>query len=110
MDELKNIGLFSLLDDEELKTLKSISKIQHYKKEQILFFEGEEAKNLLIVLSGKVAVYKVKDSGDETVLGIFNEGDLFAEAPCINSFLYPASAKCLQESKILILKNLKINF
>lgn len=103
MQELRNISLFENFDDDKLKRLMQISHIRNFEKDQIIFFEGEEAKNLLIILSGKTCVYKTKENANEIILSVFYDGELFAEAPCINHFAYPASAKCLQNSKILLI-------
>ena len=101
MQSLKQIDLFSNFSDDELKSLSSISKIESYTKDSIIFFEGDVANNLLIIISGKVAVYKTKENANETILNTFYTGELFAEAPCIYDFAYPASAKCLDDTQIL---------
>ncbi|MEY4505295.1 MAG: hypothetical protein RL154_1595 [Pseudomonadota bacterium] len=101
METLRKISIFECLEEKYLIELKKICKLKQYTKNQIIFFEGEEPKSLLIIIKGKVAVYKTKENGNETIINIFYEGELFAEAPCFNNFAYPASCKCLQDCEIL---------
>lgn len=100
-EAITQVGIFSFLDQKYIDELVVISRIKEYSREQIVFFEGDVPKDLLIILDGKVSVYQTKENGTETVINIFYDNEIFAEAPCFNSFNYPASAKCLSECKIL---------
>ncbi|MBR2157183.1 MAG: cyclic nucleotide-binding domain-containing protein, partial [Campylobacter sp.] len=56
---LKEIPFFKNLSEKELKRLKEISFFKSYKKGEILFYEGEESENLLILVQGVVKIYKM---------------------------------------------------
>lgn len=55
IEDLKNVYLFKHLSDETLRDLASISTIREYEPGQVLFFEGEKAENLYILLEGKLS-------------------------------------------------------
>ncbi len=68
---LKNIYLFESLNQANITRLEEISTIKKYKKEQFLFFEGDRAESLLILIDGIVKIYKSDTKGNEVVLNHF---------------------------------------
>ncbi|MCW1360094.1 Crp/Fnr family transcriptional regulator [Campylobacter sp. CCS1377] len=88
-----------------LKILESISQKEKYLKHNMLFFEGEEAKNFYVLLKGKIRVYKSTMDFKEITLHYFSPISFIAEMPAYKGIKYPASAICEEESEVL-----KINF
>ncbi|MBZ7953277.1 Crp/Fnr family transcriptional regulator [Campylobacter taeniopygiae] len=88
-----------------LKYLYKIGKTRKMQKNNILFYEGELAKNFFILLQGKIRVYKCAKGEKEITLHYFKPFDFIAEMPAFKRLNYPANAICEEESKIL-----EINF
>ncbi len=65
---LRNIELFDSLNEEEIERLASISKIEHYAKNSILFYEHDRLSNIYYLIDGKVKLYKIDKFNNEIFL------------------------------------------
>ncbi|AJC84581.1 nitrosative stress-response regulator, Crp/Fnr family [Campylobacter peloridis] len=90
--------------DKHFEILTSMGKKIHFKKGNILFFEGEKASKILILLSGKVRIYKVNTKGFELTLHTLNPISFIAEMPVFERINYPANAICEQDCEICVLE------
>ena len=59
--------------------LKAAEKISRFKKGTFLFREGQEAKEMYIILSGKVQISKMNAEGKELNLRLCKENDIVGE-------------------------------
>jgi len=101
--KLKNFYLFRHMDDERLARLEEISNIVEYKKGTILFFEGDEAKNMIVLLDGILQVYKTDQKGNKVILHHFFPVDIIAEIVNLEHIRYPASAEFETDGRALII-------
>ena len=76
---LRNIPLFSDLSDDELDLVLTSSQQIHYKKNNIIFNEGDPGDYLLVVLSGKIKVVLLGEQGQELILAILGPGSYVGE-------------------------------
>jgi len=104
-DLIKKFTLFSELQEEDLKQIAAISMERRYKKNMIIFMEGEPGEAFYYIKSGKVKVFRTYDDGREHIIHIFGEGDVFGEATLFNSIPYPASASVYEDAVIGVIKN-----
>ena len=65
---LKNIDLFSSLDDKEIELLSSFSKVEHYAKNSIVFYENDTLSHIYYLINGKVKLYKIDKFNNEIFL------------------------------------------
>ncbi|WP_026944066.1 Crp/Fnr family transcriptional regulator [Helicobacter rodentium] len=96
-----------------LKMLISLGYKRFYQKGEILFFEGEIPKQLFVLLSGKVRVYKTieetqkirgkntKKIAREQTLHCICAPNFIAEMPSFLNQAFPASATCEEECEVL---------
>jgi len=103
MEKLKNFYLFKHLTEEQFKRLEEISNIMEYKKGTILFFEGDDAKNMIVLLDGILQVYKTDQKGNKVILHHFFPVDVIAEIVNLEHMRYPASAEFETDGKALII-------
>ncbi|WP_456381220.1 Crp/Fnr family transcriptional regulator [Hydrogenimonas sp.] len=101
--KLKNFYLFRHMDEEKLGRLEDISNIVEYKKGTILFFEGDEAKNMIVLLDGILQVYKTDQKGNKVILHHFFPVDVIAEIVNLEHMRYPASAEFETDGKVLVI-------
>jgi len=94
-------GLFQGLPEEQLGEIEQIASKKKFKKGEPLFFEGDEGEGFYMVLSGKVKIFKISDSGKEYILHICNPGEMIAEAPVFHGYPFPANAETLEKTKLL---------
>ncbi len=99
--QLKSFYLFKDLDDKSLARLDEISNVIEYKKGSILFFEGDKAANLIILLEGILQVYKTDQKGNKVILHHFFPVDVIAEIVNFEHMRYPASAEFESDGKVL---------
>ncbi len=98
---LKDIYLFESLNRSNITRLEEISSVKKYKKDQFLFFEGDRAESLFILIDGIVKIYKSDTKGNEVVLNHFYPIALIAELANLEHIGYPASAVFETEGKVL---------
>ena len=98
---LSQVFLFSDLAAEDLQQLAAGATAERIAREGHLFAEGDEARNLYIVVHGKLSVYKLSYHGVEQVLHICSGGDLVAEAAIFHQKIYPAHCRALEESLVI---------
>ncbi len=98
---LREVPLFTKLDEEELGILDGIGVVKKFRKDRVIFLEGDAFVGFYVVLSGSVKVYKLSADGDETVLHVLQPYRSFAEAPVLTGEgVYPACAQALEESSL----------
>jgi len=74
-----------------------------YAPNQSVFFEGDSATFLPIVLSGKVKLIRFPEPGKEVILGLFHSGEAFAIPPAIDGKRFPATAVAIEKSDLLLI-------
>jgi CRP/FNR family transcriptional regulator len=104
-ERLREVPLFSQLEDEDLDRLAGLSRVLRLDKKKILFSEGEPYRGMFVVLSGLAVVYKLGDDGRMLILQVCRPGDSLAEVPLFEEADagYPAYGKVTRAGDILFL-------
>ncbi|WP_286336583.1 Crp/Fnr family transcriptional regulator [Hydrogenimonas cancrithermarum] len=103
LSQLKKFYLFRHLDDKQFARLEEISNVVEYKKGSIVFFEGDKAKSLIILIDGILQVYKTDQKGNKVILHHFFPIDMIAEIVNLEHMCYPASAEFETDGKALVI-------
>ena len=98
---LRKMSLFKGLDDEAFGRLLCHAKVQKVARNEVIFVEGEPAAQLFLVLSGWIKLWRQSEDGHESVIGVFAEGESFAEAAIFDQKGYPVSALAADDSRLL---------
>lgn len=101
IDPLKTIPLFQGLPPSQYGGLAKIVVDQVFKRGDNIFFEGDEAIGLYVVLSGRVKVFKLSAEGKEQILHIFGPGEPIGEVAVFAGKRFPAHAAALEETRLL---------
>lgn len=101
----RKVPLFRDLTDEELHEVSLLAKVRNYRKNMLIFMEGEPGEAMYFVLSGKVKIFLMTEDGREHIIHLLQNGDVFAEVVLIDRGPYPASAEVLEEGQIGMLAN-----
>lgn len=119
-EKLLKLNIFSKLEDSELDEIIKISKVKKFNKDNIIFYEGEEAISFHFLLSGDIKLYKNDIKSNEIILHRFRSPLLFAEMPTFEQISFPATAKSLidgteilvieRENFLELLKNQNISY
>lgn len=100
---LEKVPFFSALKAEELRCILPYLREKKFRKNQVVFHEGEPGRYLYLIRTGQVKVYKLSEEGKEKILRVFGPGDFFAELPLLDGGNYPASAEVLSTAILLSL-------
>ena len=75
--------------------------IEHYKKKQVIYTEGNHPVKLFYIEKGKVKIIKTNDDGKELTVGLYSEGDfvgymnsLGLPHPKLIDIAVPANLRC----------------
>lgn len=98
---LKACPLYRGLKEEELKKIREVSSLKEFKRDTVVFSEGEECRGFYLVISGLVKLYKLSPEGKEHILHQVRSGYTFAEAAMFAQQRYPASARTLAKCRLL---------
>jgi CRP-like cAMP-binding protein len=92
---LRQTALFEGLDDAYLDELVVRGRRKRLEAGQTVFFEGERADGLYVVLRGRVKVFKLSPKGREQTLKIMGPGEPVGEVAVLLGQPYPASAEAI---------------
>ncbi len=102
---LRKLVFFSELDDKSLNEISRLIVERKYKKNEIIFMEGEPSEAVFFIKKGKVKISKNAPDGKEHIIHIMGNGDVFAEACLFGDVPYPASAEAVDDTDIIMIKN-----
>jgi CRP/FNR family transcriptional regulator, cyclic AMP receptor protein len=98
---LRGIPLFSRLSDIELGSLRERLKLREIRKNVIILKEGGLGRELLIILTGSVRVFRAGERGKEVTLAVLNGGDFFGEIALLTSSARTAHVIALEKTTLL---------
>ena len=102
---LKNIPLFSSLNDDELSELALVAVKKTFLKSTVLINEGDETDSLYIICSGKVKAIINDEHGKEVILSIFGPGEYFGEIAFIDGERRSATIITREPTEVLIISS-----
>ncbi len=88
--------------DNALKELAADRHINHYKKKQVVYSEGNHPNRLYYIQKGKVKTFKTNDTGKELTVGLYNEGDFFGYTALLEETVYKETAEAIEDCDIAI--------
>jgi len=100
---LRSCQLFSSLPEADLRQIASFASSISLAKDDYLFHEGEASRGFYLVQAGAVNVHRVNAAGKEQVIHVFRAGESLAEAALASPTGYPANARAVEPSTVLLL-------
>ena len=86
-----------------LKNLSTGRNINHYKKKQIIYTEGNHPSKMYFVEKGKVKTFKTNEDGKELTIGLFNEGEFFGYVALLENSVYKETAEAMEDTEIALI-------
>jgi DNA-binding response OmpR family regulator len=94
--------MISIMGGEQvLKKFVEGRHIDHYKKRQRIFSEGNHPIRLYYMQKGKAKLFKMNDEGKEFILKIVNEGEFFGYVALFENAVYKEYADALEDCEIV---------
>jgi CRP/FNR family cyclic AMP-dependent transcriptional regulator len=91
-DELRNVPLFSLLDDDELEVLSQQVELCSFAERQRIYKAGEPSTRAFVVLTGSVSVTLLDEDGQEVPFTEPRHGDFFGFASMLEDTVHQTTA------------------
>jgi len=107
LNQLKNKTIFQRLDTQDWEYLLSIATFKTFKKDNIVFYQGDAPTYLHILIEGGVKIYKHNPKGHEVTLKSINETSLIAQLANLEEIAFPSNCMAMQESQILLVEYAK---
>ena len=104
MDDIQLLGrsdLFSAFSDEVLARVQAAATPVTCERNFVLFQDGDQAEDLFVVKSGRIAIGRRSFDGRESLVALMEPGDLFGEMPLFDDGDRSASARALERSVLL---------
>ena len=102
LEALNTSHLFSELTEAQLDRVRRHSHITDMLEGESLFFQGDNATNFYLVLSGRIKLFRISPEGKEKVVEIMETGATFAEALMfMDEPHYPVTATALSPSRVI---------
>jgi CRP-like cAMP-binding protein len=98
---LARSDLFSAFDEPAMGRLLDAARMLRCDRNYTIFSEGDEADELFVVQSGRVAVGRRSPDGRESLVALMEPGDLFGEMALFDQGDRSASARALERSELL---------
>jgi CRP-like cAMP-binding protein len=100
-----NLGRFcSRLEAADAAALAAMGRSRTYPPKSVVFFEGDEAHDVLIVRSGQVKISAVGLDGREVVLDVLGPEDILGELSAIDGERRSATATALTQTSVTVIE------
>lgn len=96
-------NLFSALSASELDHLLSRARLESYRARQEIFHKGSPALGVLAVLKGSVRISSIGPDGDQVILNLIGEGEVFGEIALLDGKERTADATAATECELLLI-------
>jgi CRP-like cAMP-binding protein len=100
---LKRSKLFESLEDSTLRVLAQRAVERNFRKDEVLFVAGDEARGLYVIVEGAVRAYRVSLDGREQVIHVERAGATIAELPVFDDGTYPSTAAAEEDTTVLFI-------
>ncbi len=101
---LRSCQLFTGLPSAELAAITEITVAQSLPRGAYLFREGDPSVGFYIVQTGAIGVHRVNAAGKEQIIHVFRAGESFAEGTLATDRGYPADARAVEPSQVLLVQ------
>ncbi len=104
VNTLRSCQLFTGLPQPDLEQIAAVTAAKSLDKGTYLFHEGDPAHGFYVVQRGAVNVHRVSAAGKEQIIHVFRAGESFAEMTLASERGYPADARALEPTQVLLVQ------
>ncbi|CAA7619436.1 Crp/Fnr family transcriptional regulator [Magnetospirillum sp. UT-4] len=101
LDLCAKAPLFAALERRELALLLEAAQSVAYPETGLLFSQGDLADRFFVVLGGRVNIFALTESGDQSVIEVFDAVSTFAEAAMFSSGRFPLNCEVVAGSRLV---------
>ena len=104
INTLRSCQLFTGLPLPDLQSIAEVATPKSLEKDEYLFREGDPARGFYVVQRGAINVHRVSAAGKEQIIHVFRTGDSFAEVALATPTGYPADARAIETTQVLLVQ------
>ena len=98
---LRRLPFFRRVSSELRARVAAVARLKQYEKGELIFAEGDPAHAFIVIVTGRIKVFKSTPSGKEIILEIFGDGDPLGAVAVYEGAPFMASALALEPSQLL---------
>jgi CRP/FNR family transcriptional regulator len=103
-DLLRRIPFFRRLSPELRARVGAVARLKSHDRGDLIFAEGDPSDAFIVIVSGRVKVFKSTPAGKEVILEIFGAGDPLGAVAVYENAPFMASALALEPTQILAIE------
>jgi CRP-like cAMP-binding protein len=104
-DALRRCRLFARVDDESLAICAASLRVRRYRKNEVIFHQGDPGDSLYIVEAGSVKIVLPSPEGDEgAIIATLGRGEFFGELALLDGAPHSATAVAIESTQALALR------
>lgn len=101
LDACAQAPLFAALGRSDLAALLEQAQATAYGETGLLFSQGDIADRFFVVLDGRVNLFALTETGDQSVIEVFDAVSTFAEAAMFSSGKFPLNCEVVAGSRLV---------
>jgi CRP-like cAMP-binding protein len=106
--QIQRLGLFATLQPKELRVVDGLMHERRYRKDEVVFDEGEEGQALYMVVSGRILICR-QGSPDTARIAEMAAGSMFGELALLDDSPRSAQARAMEDSVLAALSRADFN-
>lgn len=100
---LRRLPFFRRMTPELRGRVASVARLRSHDKGDLIFAEGDPSSSFIVIVSGRVKVFKSTPAGKEIILEIFGGGDPLGAVAVYENAPFMASALSLEPTELLVI-------
>jgi CRP/FNR family transcriptional regulator, nitrogen oxide reductase regulator len=101
-DMLRRLPFFRRVPAELRARVAAVARLRRYEKGDLIFAEGDPSHAFILIVTGRVKVFKSTPGGKEIILEIFADGDPLGAVAVYEGAPFMASALALEPVELLV--------
>jgi CRP-like cAMP-binding protein len=99
VDALRQCALFSHVEDDGLRALAGLMRRRRFRRNEVIFHEGDIGDSLQVVVSGSVKIVLASPDGEEAILASLKPGDFFGELALLDDAPRSTTATAMEPTE-----------
>jgi CRP-like cAMP-binding protein len=89
---IAGLPLFADIETDALEQMLRSARLLRIAKDRVIFEQEADAENFYLLLKGYIRVMRSNSEGEQVIVRVISEGQLFGIAPALGRTTYPANA------------------
>lgn len=85
------------------KTVTDGHKTKDFKKNRVIYYEGDQGRGLYLITSGKIKTIKLSQDGRELMTGMYTAGDYIGISAILTGSPYTDTATAIEDSQLCLI-------